>query len=251
MNHKDRKTINLWLKDLREKEYITWIYSTHFLEKTKPAIYYLGINGVRFLKIVQTEDDSPYYPIEEVRKRYRESSRSQTFIDHSILVADCCINLEAKSNDSSNTLQYSFVTQADYIDPDNYYQFLYESELIRPDLCYVRTEQKKENEVATNYLLEVFDATLPRYRLKHRVKTYVDYLNDGEWEYATEDDEPPVVLLGCARTTDLIYAKRRTKRLLEDIQDEDTDEDERLHIRFTTVEKLKEHGVTGRIWEEA
>ncbi|MCA9344861.1 replication-relaxation family protein [Candidatus Saccharibacteria bacterium] len=41
LKHKDKKTINLWLKDLRQKDYINWIYNKHhFAEKTKPAIYY-------------------------------------------------------------------------------------------------------------------------------------------------------------------------------------------------------------------
>ena len=51
MGHKDRKTISLWLRVLRQKQYIEWIYSTDFAERTKPAIYYLGLNGIRFLKI--------------------------------------------------------------------------------------------------------------------------------------------------------------------------------------------------------
>lgn len=46
LGHKDPKTINLWLRDLRAKGYVEWIYSTHFAEKTKPAIYYLTLNGV-------------------------------------------------------------------------------------------------------------------------------------------------------------------------------------------------------------
>ena len=50
MNHKYYKRINVSLKDLREKHYVEWIYSTHFAEKTKPAVYYLGINGIRILK---------------------------------------------------------------------------------------------------------------------------------------------------------------------------------------------------------
>ncbi len=47
LNQKDYKNTNLWLKDLREKQYVEWIYSTHFAEKTKPAVYYLGINAIR------------------------------------------------------------------------------------------------------------------------------------------------------------------------------------------------------------
>lgn len=244
MNHKDRKTINLWLKDLREKEYVTWIYSTNFLEKTKPAIYYIGTNGVRFLK--STEN----YPLEEVRKRYRESSRSQTFIDHSILIADCCITLEQKRTDD---ITYFYETEAEYRD-NSYYHFILESELICPDLCFDKSQYDEschEDIVLNSYLLEIFDATLPRYRLKHRLKCYIEYLESGDWQDETEEDKPPIVLLACPSLTDLVYAKRRTKRLLENIQDEDADADQRLHIRFATIEKLREHGVTGKIWEEA
>src|SRR5674476_145319 len=68
MGHKDYKTINVWLKDLRTNHYVEWIYSTDFVEKTKPAIYYLGLNGIRLLATTER------YPIEELRKRYRESS---------------------------------------------------------------------------------------------------------------------------------------------------------------------------------
>src|SRR5271165_6813685 len=70
MGHKDKSLVSIWLKDLREKQYVEWIYSTDFTEKTKPAIYYLGVQGIRFLK--GTGD----YPTEELRKRYREPGRS-------------------------------------------------------------------------------------------------------------------------------------------------------------------------------
>ena len=53
MGHKDKRRIGAWLKDLREKHYIEWIYSTDFAEKTKPAIYYLGINGIRLLRTLR------------------------------------------------------------------------------------------------------------------------------------------------------------------------------------------------------
>jgi hypothetical protein len=90
LNHKDKKTINLWLRDLKEKQYFEWIYSTHFAEKTKPAVYHIGLNGVRWLKQQMYIDEkvgSEYYlyPPDEVRKRYREADRSQAYIDRCLL----------------------------------------------------------------------------------------------------------------------------------------------------------------------
>ena len=87
---------------------------------------------------------------------------------------------------------------------------------------------------------------MPEKGLKKRLKDYVEYLDNREWE---GDDPEPIILLACARLTDLIYAKRGTRRLIAEIWEHD-DED-RPHIRFSTIDKLKELGVRGKIWEEA
>jgi hypothetical protein len=228
MGHKDHKTINVWLKDLRAKQYVVWIYSTDFTEKTKPAIYYLGINGIRFLKTLNS------YPIEELRKRYKEADRSEGFILRSMLLAGCCNDLRAKT---SQSVRYAFEMQADYINPESGYHFLGE---LSPQLCFTKQQGIK----TTTYLLEIFDTTLPRYRVRTRLKNYVDYLIGGDWQRAT--GKPlPIVLLVCPRVTDLIYAKRRTKKLLDDEWNTDG-----VRIRFTTIEQLQQQGVVGEIWEQ-
>ena len=39
LNHKDKRRIISWLKDLRDNKFIDWKYNaTDFIEKTKPAI---------------------------------------------------------------------------------------------------------------------------------------------------------------------------------------------------------------------
>ncbi len=252
MGHKDKRRVVAWLKDLRGKDYVEWIYSTNFIEKSKPAIYYIGINGVRYLKTVKWDDNgalAPFYPLEEIRKRYKDSERSRTFIDHSLLVADCCIGLETVNakNDDTDTKQapkarYKYVTEADYLDPDHEHHFLAEHETLRPDICII----KQIGRVTTNYLLEIFDSTLPRYRLRYRLKAYVTYLTDYEWE----GEEPqPSILLVFPNLNDLIYAKRRVKKLLLDEYYEVEEIPEHVHIHFTTTEKLKEQGISAGIWE--
>jgi hypothetical protein len=227
MGHKDKRRIGAWLKDLREKHYIEWIYSTDFAEKTKPAIYYLGINGIRLLRTLDI------YPPEELRKRYRESSRQPDFIARCLLIAGCGVNLEAKT---TGNMRYSFVTAADYTDPDNDYYFLTE---LQPHLCFMKQSLRAK----ASYLVEVFDPTTPRYKVKKRLKDYVIYLTSGDWERATQDDEPPVVLIACPTIDDLAYAKRRTRKLLEN-------EGEASQLRFATTEQVKREGVTGIIWED-
>lgn len=251
LKHKDKKTINLWLKDLREKDYINWIYNPdHFAEKTKPAIYYLNINSIRYFQ------RRGFHPGEELRKRYREHERSQTFIDHCLTIAGICITLETARYEGtlpdSPETWYFYETEADY-HSDSYYHFLADNELIRPNLCFAKNiYESGEPEVVKSYLLEIFDATLPRYRLRYRLKQYVTYLDEetDEWEQETNDDPLPTVLLICASLTDFIYAKRRTRGLLAEIWDQD---DEGMPtMLFTTVEKLKEHGALAEgIWEKA
>ncbi len=231
MGHIDKRRSSRWLKDLREKQYIEWIYDKdNFAAKTKSAVYYLGINGIRYLRTLEE------YPAEELRKRYKEASRQPNFIARCLLIADCGINLTVKT---IGRTRYIFVTAADYINPDKDYVFLTE---LHPHLCFVKQTPRSK----TAYLLEVFDSTTPRYMVKKRLKDYAEYLNSGEWESETEDIEPPIVLIACPTKADLIYAKRRTRKLLEDLGAGDD-----IHIRFATLEKLKQQGVTSIIWEEA
>lgn len=236
MQHKDKRRIMAWLKDLRDKQYITWIYDgTNFAEKTKPAIYYLSLNGVRFLRTLGD------YPAAELRKRYKEASRQQDFIARCLLLATCAINLQARSAERED-VTYTSITQADYADPEHSYHFLSE---LGPHLYFRKQASTTKRKDTTNYLLEVFDQTMPRYMVKKRLKDYVTYLDDGDWESETGDDMPPIVLLVCPTTAELIYAKRRIRRLLEDVSDEET-----IHLRLATIEQLKQSGVTGKIWEE-
>lgn len=226
LGHKDKRRIISWLKDLRDEQYVDWHYNaTDFIAKSQPAIYYLALNGIRYLRKVGG------YPAEELRKRYKEPGRTNVFIDRCLLVADCCIALRAKSSDE---LKYSWMLPADYAYPDSPHHFLNE---LKPHLFFA----KQNGGETTNYLLENFELTLPRYQFRKRLKDYVDYL--AHWN---EDNGPtPTALFVCATVADLIYVKRRVKKhLQEDWPEED------LKLSVTTLDKLKSTGATSSIWEE-
>lgn len=224
LNHKDKRRIISWLKDLRDKQYVDWYYNaTDFIAKSQPAIYYPSLNGIRYLRSLNE------YPNEELRKRYKESERSQAFIDRCLLIADCCITLRNSNKDSA---KYSYILPADYVGSDNEYSFLDE---LRPQLYF----SKRQNNNVTNYLLESFDAALPRHQLRKRLKDYMDYLD--AWNGTNEPQ--PVALFVCATIADLLYVKRRVKQLT---QDEDVD----MQIRVTMLDRIKTSGVASMIWEE-
>lgn len=218
LKHKDKRRIISWLKDLREKQYADWHYdASDLIAKSRPAIYYLALNGIRRLR------ESGDYPAEELRKRYKEPTRSEAFIARCLLITDCCIVLEAKSKED---MRYSCVLVADYAGFDNERRFLQD---LKPQLYFV----KHQKDQATEYVLESFEASLPRYQFRKRVRAYMEFLSD-------HDDY--IALFICANVADLLYLKRYVGRILGDVDDE-------LTIRATTLEKVKVSGVASPIWE--
>jgi hypothetical protein len=216
----------------------------------------------------QTKDEDgeieiiPAYPPEELRKRYKEPTRSQTFVERCVLVADCALALEredAANEARGKQLRYYYQTEADYLLERSYYHFVLniDDELIHPHLIFCQDKLHKDGkEEATleSYMLETFDATLPHYRMKKRLGDYVKFLDDegDTWKDKTGTDKLPVILFVCPRTSDLIYAKRRTRKLVADAWYWEDDDAEKPRVRFTTVEKLKAHGVLAQeIWEQA
>lgn len=247
LKHKDKKNTYLWLKDLRAKGYIDWIYNKgSFIDKSTPAIYYLSKNAINRYRHWGVHDEA------ELHKRYKDHDRSRSFIDRCLLLADIGVTLDC-FDETKNHIRtcYYYETEADYLG-SGMYHFFVDSEYIRPNLCFtkLRDDGLNEMEVTESYILEIFDSELPQYRLRYRLKQYVTFMDEelGIWADETLSDPKPIILLVCARITDLIYAKRRTRGLISEIWDRD-DED-RPDIRFTTIEKLKEHGILGEIWEK-
>jgi len=112
----------------------------------------------------------------------------------------------------------------------------------------------KEEKTIESYILEVFDPTLPRYRMKKRLGDYVKFLDDegDEWQDQTNTEKLPILLFVCPRMTDLIYAKRRTRKLVADAWYWEDDDTEKPRMRFTTVEKMRQSGLLAKeIWEQA
>jgi hypothetical protein len=227
LQHKDKRRIITWLKDLRKKQYVEWIYDADdFAAKTKPAIYYIGLAGIRYLK--KTGD----YPTLELRKRYKESGRTQSYISRCLLIADCCIALDEKAKISEG-LNYIYLTEADYSDLDSPYNPLLGE--LKPHLYFV----KNDDGINTAYVMELFDALLPRYQVRKRLGEYLEYLRDRE-----ADTTNSIALLAFSSTADLLYAKRRLRLLLEN------DEENELIIRLTIIDKIKKESVVSKIWED-
>lgn len=229
LGHKDKRRINSWLKDLSEKEYLEKVAKDNtFEQRTKLTIYRIGINGIRFLGI-QNDCSS-----EIIKKLYKDKNRSDNFINKCILLSDVYLTLKIN-------VSFEIITSDDLISPEFHFHFLKD---FSPDLVYKETKKTKSKSKHIYNLLTVFETTLPRYSIRKSVRNYFDFYQSSEWEENTGKTFP-IVLFICPTKTDLIYVKRYSKKLLEENQSP-----EDLRIRFSTVDEVKEFGITGEIWEE-
>lgn len=228
LSHKYPKRINDWLRDLYEKDYVGRIYSTNFGENTKPAIYFIGTNGIRFLK---TQDDCC---VEVIQRLYREKSRQESFISRCILIGSMCLELKAKTSD---VLVYRPLTESELVDPDSPFHCVTEYE---PQLCVTKYTGKTKKK--SHFLVVVFDSTLPRYRIRNRIKKYFEFYASNEWEDATSEKFPNIFIV-CPTKALMIYCKRLTQTLLEDR------DAAALNLYFTYDGAVMKRGITGEIWE--
>ncbi len=153
--------------------------------------------------------------------------------------------MEARSASSGRA--YAYLLEADYANTSNKHYFLAESEFIHPKMCYTKAAESEHGILKTTYLIEIFDANTPRYMVKKKIKGYINFLDSNEWEEGAGDRELPIVHIACPSTAELIYAKRYTRKLLEDIDQEDNED---ICIRFATAGQIRKLGVTGKIWED-
>ena len=158
LKHKNKKTINLWLPDLTNKQYIGRIYSNRIPEKMKPAVYYLVLGGISYLKTIG-------YQSVELQKLYRQKDRSENFIGKHILIADIWLDLQNKSD---GKIKYMAATASDITDPDYKYHFLAEP---GPDLVFVKDSKGTKQ----YYLLEIIEPTLPMYSIRKKIRNYFDF----------------------------------------------------------------------------
>ncbi len=226
LNHKDPKTINEWLKDLTEKGYIKRLYEKTFPNNTKPAIYHIDKNGVRFLKSQLDEDENTLH------KLYWEEKRTDAFIDRCLLLADIYLDLAAKTDGKT---QFAMYLSSDYTS-------LPEKDSLKSlqPQAYVNQKQGKQTK---QYFIEIVpNTTLDRIRQKAR--RFISFYSSNEWEGETNSSFP-IVLFVCPNYQIQSYLKKYLKRTLCNLEEPD------LELFLTTAEKVKAAGIMADIWDGA
>lgn len=178
LNHKNPKRIQIWLKELKDNGYIKTNYNPkNFVDKTKPAIYYLTSKAIHILK--KDEEINP----RAMRKIYSEKKRKPKFIDHCIDIADIYLFLQSQKEKGE---EVSFFTENELLSYDYF-----------PDplpSAYVTVESKNETQY---YFLDVFDSYTPAFVLRNRTKLYMRYVDSGNWKEHAEGIDFPSILFVC------------------------------------------------------
>lgn len=220
LHHKTFNRINVWLKDLTEKKYIGRIVDTESKINIVPAKYYLSVNGIRHLKS-QSDCEIKY-----LSKLYRESKRSEAFINQCLFIADIYLYLQKKY---AHTTGFSFYTQSEY-----------SLHGLIKELFPLFVFRKRGDE--PYYVAEIFKENMPRKKaIRPRIERYIEFFSQDKW---LQNELPPKILFICPDTKMKSIVIKDTKQILdnEDVQG--------LSIYATTKEQIQKQNIEDEIWEK-
>ncbi|MBA3723502.1 MAG: replication-relaxation family protein [Candidatus Levybacteria bacterium] len=174
LNHKNHTRINTWLTELTEKEYLQRYYDKQTIIK-KPAVYTLTKKARKLLKSTNS------YSLAILNKIYREKHRSQTFIDHCLLIADVYLTLlSQKKHDETITFETkNTLTDYDYFPQD----------ILDAYIAIKRPQGIKR------CFTTIIDPTPRLYIAKGIVRQYFAYCQSSEWEESTDKPFPSMLLI--------------------------------------------------------
>lgn len=223
LGHKHHSQINLWLKDLTKKDCTGRIYSREQTQINKPAIYHLRKKSIKYLK--SREDINPRL----LHRIYSEHTRRPKFINHCITLAD--IYLLFKKIETKDT-KLLFFTQTDLKGIEYLPKPL-------PD-AYLAVTNKKKN--TKRYFLEIFDENTQEFVFRKRLKRYIGYADEEEWEVETKHPFPAILFISPDEAS--------KKRLADIIKEEMEEEINEISFYLTVKDKINPNGKEKGIWEK-
>lgn len=183
---------NYYLTKLSRQQTIGSLYSRTKELSFQPAIYYLKTAGLKQLEI----NDQKI-----IKKLYKEKSKSKTFINHSLLIANYFIYLK---NDSIKTNQsLNFFSKNDLLP----YQYLIHP---LPDAYITRTDKNTKR-----YFLEIIDENSPRFSIRKRIDQYNNYIENKTFEKNTGYIFPTILLI-CPNQTINNYLKKYFEKIWDE-----------------------------------
>jgi DNA-binding HxlR family transcriptional regulator len=222
LNRASNKHIQKRLKILEDQELIGKRYDSSYKLRGKPAAYYLAPKGARLLK---TKAEYAKYVHDNAGKAlYKNKTVSEDFIEHNLTVFSAYLKLKELYGEKVQCF-----THIDMLPHDHFPDW-------SPDL-YIRLDEKDET---LQFFLDVFDDTKPLFVHVRKVRNYLQYSEDGDWDKT--DEEFPVILAIC-------HNKRSETKLRRQIRKVADESYEEIEYATTTIEAF-EKSTKGRdkIW---
>jgi hypothetical protein len=199
--HKDSKRIKEWLKDLKNKKYITAIVDSKDI--TKPYIFCLASGARQILKENKNITD------DFLNKLYKEKKLSSLFQNHCLFLVDIYLFFLAHKEKDAKVV---FCTKHDLTGFD----------YLPEDLdAYIAVENTHGTK---RYFLELFDDYQNRQspgKIRFTIRKYITYCEDGSWQAATNNSPLPSILFVLPnerrRQFTFHYSKAKLSKTFEDI----------------------------------
>jgi DNA-binding HxlR family transcriptional regulator len=195
-NRASTKHIQKRLKILEDQELIGKRYDKTYKLRGKPAAYYLTPRGARLIK--KTPQYGKYTCDKAIKSRYKNKTVSEEFIAHNLTVLNVYLKLKELYGDKIQCF-----THIDML-PHEYFPNW------SPDV-YIRLSKKDET---AQFFLDVFDDTKPFFVHVRKIRNYLQYSEDGDWDKA--DDAFPVILSVCDTKRNETKLRRQIRKALYD-----------------------------------
>lgn len=219
LGHKDPSTVQGWLADLVQKQYVYSNYDrTKFGKNTKPSVFHLLPRAIQVLKTQEDCDEK------QLKKIYQEAERSEGFINDGLFIADMYLKLKDRV---SKTTEVHFSTKVDL----NGYDYFPEP---LPDAYIALKEKGKTN----RYFVLLLEEKAPKYTYLDKLKKYMDYLETDEWKSNTKNSLFPSILVICPD----FPKKRFVERYIKDNMPKEP-------LYLTTKNQVRLKGIKSDIWE--
>ncbi len=221
---KSSKDVQKRLQILEEQGLIAKRYDKTYKLKGKPAAYYLLPKGARNLAEQTTRKaDEPI----NIKRIYKDKDVSENFIEHCLNITSAYLQFKAVHGD-----KLRFFTKSQ-IDTEKYTYFPQP----QPD-AYIRLKTTKGE---SQFLLDIYEETQPFFVLLRRVKKYVAYAAEGDWE-ADTGTELPIILMVAQNGS---IQKRLRKRIAMEL----SDTYEEISVATTTLPHLLvSEAAKGKVW---
>jgi hypothetical protein len=182
-----------------------------------PAIYYLSLNGIKFLKT------QPSCKTQYITKLYKEKTRSQQLINRCLFIADIYLYL---LNKYGNSPHFAFYTQSDYA-PNSLIKEIFPHFVFR--------------EVGDQpfFVAEIINGITPRFALRKRITMYMEFFMQEAW---IKKEKAPNILLVCPDDKMKKFVVKFTKEAMEDTAD--------INFFVTVADMVSKQTIEGQIWQK-